>query len=158
MRSLISALVLAAAFSAPARAQQVTTMDSTLHAMKAAYVVVQNPDSGLANVAPEVESSMSLELRKAGVRVLPREVNDSTAGTVVITFQQRKKVLSVDVEMEIAVVQFGRLVRTGETFPMVTWRYHAEFLGASSEGAVAMQLLKPGIDRLLNGWLSANGR
>lgn len=158
MRSLILSLVLAAVLAAPARGQQMTAQDSTLHALRGVVVVLVNPDSGLSNMAQQVESYVSLELRKAGLRVLAKDTDDSTAAALVISFQRRKNIVSIDVEMEITVAQFARLVRTGERFPVTTWRYKAEASQASSESAVAMQLLRPGVDQFLNGWLSANGR
>ncbi len=158
MRSLILSLALAAAVATPVRAQQITAQDSTLHAMRAVYVSIVNPDSGLGNAAQQVQSYVTLELRKAGLRVLQEQADDSTAGAVLVSFHGRRNTFSTDVEFEILVVQFARLVRTGERFPVTTWRYEAEQSGATSEAAVAMKLLTPGVDRFLSSWLSANGR
>jgi hypothetical protein len=102
---------------------------------------------------------VSLELRKAGLRVVQNsnELDLSKDGLLNISFVKVERALSTDLTLRIDVEQHATLVRTGSVLQMVTWFYEDDRRNIIVD-QVMQPMLQQGVDRLLNAWLSANGR
>ena len=129
-----------------------------LKGLEKVYVEIVS-DALTPETQQKFSSLISLELRKSGVRIAQdkNEVDPSKDGLIMVTFRQVDRPLSKDLSLDWSLVQKATLARTGEAFPLVTWRHIDDRRGIVPRD-VAEPMLRAALDKFLNAWLSANGR
>jgi hypothetical protein len=154
---LVAALAIVPAV---AHAQYVVNQDSTLQGLQRVYV---HFDTSAAALSPQVmagvQSSVSLELRKAGVRTVHslEELNGATDGILDVVLVKIPRALSTDFIVRLAVRQSAALSRTQQPFFLLTWFYEDNGRNVSPDQAGPAMVSK-GVDKLLAAWLDNNNR
>jgi len=148
------------AASRPAAAQSIPGQDSTLVGLKRVYVKFDIAPGSLDDrTLTAMQDAYTLELRKAGIRVLKsiEEVTASQDGVMLVQFAKIPRSLSTDAIFRIDVRQSARLERSGRTSFMVTWFYEDNGRNVVVP-TFAAEASKKGVDDFISRWLDANGR
>lgn len=147
-------------FASPAFAQTIVSQDSTLTGLKRVFVKFEVYEGSLdQRTASEMQDAITLELRKAGLRVAKavEEIDPDQDGVIYVQFAKVSRSLSNDAIFRLDVRQAARLERTKKPSFMVTWFYEdngrnvivPEFASAAA---------KKGVNQFLTAWLDVNGR
>ena len=157
---MAASLFFAFVAAGPAQAQLAPTQDSTLRGLERVYVNLQN-GGGALTPAQQAQALdfITLELRKAGVRIAqaPSDLDLSKGALFNVAFMKVGSALSTDLTLRIDVEQAATLARTGSRLQMVTWFYEDDRRNIAID-QVLQHMLRQGLDRFLNTWLTANGR
>lgn len=160
VRGVATGFLMALVMAAPVRAQFAATQDSTLRGLERVYINFQSGGGALTPAQlTQSTSFVSLELRKAGLRIVSNvsELDLSKDGLLNIAFVKVERALSTDLALSIDVEQHASLTRTGSVLQMVTW-YYADDRRNVVVDQVLQPMLRQGLDKFLNAWLTANGR
>jgi len=132
--------------------------DASLRGLQKVHVLMERGPLS-AEHFESYKSIVSLELRKAGLRIVEdrKDFEDAKDGVVAVAFHQLDRAMSQDLSLELVVFQQVRSVRTGEALVLPTWRL-VDDRRAVVPPNVSEQMLRGGIDKFLNAWLSVNGR
>jgi hypothetical protein len=161
-RSIIVCLLSTISFGATsAHSQYAATQDSTLRGIKKAYVNFLDVGDGLGQeAASELYNGLTLELRKAGIRIArdSADVDMSQDAILNVALVTTKNGFVYDVILRMDVEQRATLVRTAKTLQLVTWYYEDIIQRASDHRRAAPLLLTKATNEFLSKWLDANGR
>ena len=159
LRGVGLSVLFAIAAVGSADAQYAATQDSSLRGLQRVYVNFQNAGAITAQQQAQAIEFVTLELRKAGVRIVPSagELDLSKDGLFDIGFIRVNRALSTDLVLRIDIEQAATLSRTGASLQMVTWFYEDDRRNIQPD-QVLQPMLRQAVDRFLNAWLSSNGR
>ncbi len=152
---LFGALLLCVAWM-PASAQFAAAQDSTLAGIHTVVLSFSTNEGAFPpDVAAEMERTVSLELRKSGVKVVTGQGASADAVLNVGVLRDQRS-LSSDLWIRIDVEQRVQLARTGKSYQLVTWYYEAKKNAMVSTDPPKM--LQAGLDTFLEKWMDMNGR
>ncbi|MEP6494507.1 MAG: hypothetical protein ABJF01_17615 [bacterium] len=157
MRMRHAALALLVLAAARIEAQNGPTQDSTLIGVR----LVQLNLVSTVDERRGLRESMALELRKAGLRVLPDSARLGTAVDAIITVVLREPAgCAKDLRMNVA--QRVQVVRTARVHQLVTWLYEVPVGGVRGGNACRDEwwndAIRQATDVFLTKWLDVNGR
>jgi hypothetical protein len=144
--------------ASPVQAQYAETQDSTLRGLQKVLVNFVDYEGKVGpETSAQVYNSLTLELRKAGIRIARDSADlnlaqDAILNVTLITTSGFSTTLSLRMDLE----QHAQLARTKQTLRMVTW-YHEDAKSGLPK-AVAGPLMLDATNQFLSVWLAANGR
>ena len=142
--------------SVPASAQFAAAQDSTLTGIHTVVLNFATNEGALAPaVTAELERTVSLELRKSGLKVVTGQGATGDAVLNVAILREQRS-LSSDLWVRIDVEQRVQLLRNGKPYQLVTWYYDSKKNGMVQSDPPAM--LKTALDTFLEKWMDMNGR
>ena len=147
-------------FASPALAQTIVNQDSTLVGLKRVFVQFEIHEGSLdQRAASEMQEAITLELRKAGLRVAKtlEELDLNQDGVILVQFAKVSRSLSNDAVFRLDVRQVARLERTRRPSFMVTW-FHEDNGRNVLVPDFATAAAKKGVNQFLTAWLDVNGR
>jgi hypothetical protein len=155
-------LVLVIALVASARpADAQLSQDSTLKGLRQVYLDVVTNEGALDEaIVASMESSIALELRKAGIRVAPRleDIDAAKDGVMIVHFYRIPRSLSNDAIFRIDLRQAVRLDRNPTQPVFVTTWFHEDNGRNVVPNDFSTAASRKGVDAFLTKWLDMNGR
>lgn len=142
------------------QAQYAATQDSTLKGVKRVYLNFADVNGALgAELATKIAEDAALELRKTGIRVVknPAELDMREDAVLNVSAITDKDAWRSDLVLRIDLEQRAQLVRTQQTFQMVTW-YYEKMLKTADLKVAARPMVAEGINKFITNWLDQNGR
>jgi hypothetical protein len=139
-------------------AQYAVTQDSTLRGLQKVLVNFIDYEGKVGpETSAQVYNSLTLELRKAGIRIARDSTDlnlaqDGILNVALIATPGFSTSLTVRMDLE----QHAQLARTKQTLRMVTW-YHEDAKSGAPK-ALAGPLMLDATNKFLSSWLAANGR
>lgn len=154
LRYIVGVLLLVAA---PLRAQSGPAQDSTLIGLR----LVQLTFVGEVEDRATLRESMALELRKAGLRVLPDSAQPGTPVDAIITVLLREITSGAKV-LRMSVWQRVQITRTTRAYQLPTWFYDVAPDGVRGGNSYRREWWRDAVrqagDVFLTKWLDVNGR
>jgi hypothetical protein len=138
-------------------AQYAQDQPRSLKGLNTVFVRFQEPSGKMTpKEKDDVFNALTLELRKAGIRVSRDTTGQNAEGLVNLSLFIRTGLVDYTI-VRMDVEQKATLVRTTETLQLVTW-YFEDSDNSGSWRQYAPPLVTKATNKFLADWLQANGR